>query len=358
MKKLLPILIIVLIAGGIWFLAESKRSGSPAPQTNAANSTAASSPTKPGPGAEAPSNPTTHTDMQTSANNTTNSSDEESDEDEEAEFIVKPAAQVYKSADEALEAVKNGSKDYDDTILEQFSQPGDDCTWCNEFYKAIKDAVSSPDLKSDQKSYYSELLAISGRTDNIQTLVDSIKNAKNSDEADLFAEALELSAGNDDVTKLLGEQMNSTNETLKEASVAAVTNQGSKVAAELLIKNTIERGDPDGYYSLGIGIGEFIPDEDAIPLIQAMVEKRDQFSPLGVKALLNSGLNGLKLVFDELEASKNPEADRILIKDAIDHVNYEEGVEEFAKEKLNSKNPVAAELAKQIHDELVSQGEE
>jgi len=92
--------------------------------------------------------------------------------------------------------------------------------------------------------------------------------------------------------------MESTNETIQEASIAAVTNQGTRLAAELLYNQTQKAGDPDGYYSRGIGLGEFIPDPDAIPYLQELVKKQDQYSPLAVKALINSGTDGLRLVLN------------------------------------------------------------
>jgi hypothetical protein len=213
--------------------------------------------------------------------------------------------------------------------------------------------ATNPNTPQDQKSYLAEILAISGRLENVETLTDAIKNAKSADEADVYASALELTVGKEDITRYLADQMSATNESLREASVAAVTNQGDRLAVEMLIKNTIERGDPDGYYGVGIGIGELIPTEDAMPLLHEMVQKRDEYSHLGVKALLNGGMEGLRIVFDELENSKDPEADKKLLKDAIDHVNFEDGMEEYLKQKIeNSKQQNVIDFAKQISDEF------
>jgi hypothetical protein len=198
-----------------------------------------------------------------------------------------------------------------------------------------------------------EILAISGRPDNVQVLVDSIKNAKSSTEADIYAEALELTLGKDDVTKVLGEQLSTTNDTLRESAVAAVTNQGTRLAAEILQKHVTERNDPDAYYSQGTGPAEFIPDEDAMPFVQEQVAKRDAYSPQWAKALVNSGLPGLQSLFEQLETSNNPDADRALIKGIIDHVNYEDGVKELTDNVIaNNRSQVGIDLAKQIQDEI------
>jgi hypothetical protein len=348
MKKLIPLLVIPVIVGALWLFATERRTPESLPVTTTPTpATAAAEPLKlntgdldgdtPGEGALTLSTPTSGS---------------------EQEAPVKPAAQAYSSAQEALAAVLKGAKDYDDSILEQFNQPGADCSWCPEFYQAVRDLIARPDTAQDQKSYLAEIMAISGKVENVQDLAESIKNAKTPEDADLFAQALELSVGKDDVTRFLGDQMNSTNETLQEASVAAVTNQGSRLAVELLIKNTVERGDPDGYYSRGTGVGELIPEEEAIPPLQAMVQNRDQYSHLGVKSLLNSGMEGLRIVFDELENSKDPEADKKLLKDALDHVNYDDGMDSYIQQKLESKSPAAREFAQQIKAEFSDAGNE
>ena len=274
--------------------------------------------------------------------------DENSDLTDEGmeEQEARPAYEVYKSADDALDALKKGALDYDDLVLEQFTDLGNDCTWCDTLYGSVRNLVSAADTPAEQRSYYAEVLAISGRIENVEALVDQLKSAKNSDESDIFAEALELTVGKDDVVKYLGGQLSSENQTLKEASVAAITNQGSKLAVETLYKHTTERGDPDGYYSQGIGIGELIPDEDALPMLQDYVQKRDAYSHLAAKAMLNNGIDGLKRFFDILENSSDTNFDQQLISGLADHIPYEESAEAFLKEKLASaKNPASKMLA-------------
>ncbi len=82
----------------------------------------------------------------------------------------------------------------------------------------------------------------------------------------------------EDVVKFLGEQLGESNQTLKESSVAALTNQGSKLAVETLYDHTVAQGNADGYYQLGIGVGEMVPDEDAWPLLQQKALQKDAYS--------------------------------------------------------------------------------
>lgn len=285
--------------------------------------------------------------------------DDGSGEDALIPETVKPAADSFKSAEEALAALLKGAKDYDDATLEQFTQPGPECTWCPELYASIRTMLSDPATTPEQRSYLAEVLAISGRPENVQALLDGVSAAKTKEEASVFAEALELTIGGDDVTNLLGQALASQNDQVRESSVAAITNQGTRLAAELLIANTLQRGDPDGYYSSGIGIGEFIPNEEALPLFQEMVQRRDEYSHLGVKALINSGLNGLRIVFDELENTSNPDIARAMTKDAIDHVNFEDGLSDLVNSVIErNRNPEAVKVAQGIKKEIDAQNDE
>jgi hypothetical protein len=270
--------------------------------------------------------------------------DENSDLSDEGleEEEARPAYEVYKSADEALEALKKGAADYDDLVLEQFTDLGKDCSWCDPLYESIIKTINSADATPEQRSYYAEVLAISGRLDNIEALVEQIKSAQKSEDADIYAEALELTVGKDDVVKYLSTQLTSDNAVLKEASVAAITNQGSKLAVDALFKHVIERGDPDGYYSQGIGPGELIPDEEALPVLQDYLAKRDGYSHLAAKAMLNNGINGLKRFFDILESSNDDNFDLQLINGLEDHVPYEEAAEAYLKDKVASAKSAAA----------------
>lgn len=278
--------------------------------------------------------------------------------DESIEEEARPAYEIYKTADEALEALKKGALDYDDVVLEQFTDLGPDCQWCDALYGSVRTMMSAPDTAPEQRSYFAEVLAISGKIENIEALVDQIKGAAKSEDADVYAEALELTVGKDDVVKYLTTQLSTDNQTLKEASVAAITNQGSRLAVEALFKHVVERGDPDGYYSQGIGPGEQIPDEEALPVLQDFVTRRDAYSHLAAKEMLNNGVSGLKRFFDILENSGNQNFDMQLINGLADHVPYEEAAEAFLKDKVTTaKSPAAKALAEKALADFNQDGE-
>jgi hypothetical protein len=221
--------------------------------------------------------------------------------------------------------------------------------------------MTASDTKGEQKSYFAEIMAISGRTENIGFLIDSLKNATTQEQKDIFSEALELTAGNDKVTQYLGDQLGTTagNQQLKESLLAALTNQSTRVAAEIIVKATAEGNDPDGFYSLGIGLGEFVPDDESLPYLQELAQKRDQYSHLAVKALINGGLPGLRRAFDVLTNSKDAAKDQELLKDAADHVTYDEDTEQYLQQVVEtSKQPFLVDFAKKVLEDFKGTGED
>jgi len=339
MKKIAPVLALVLLAIAGWYFTATPSK----PSTVSAGASPAGS--QPGANGVAGGASTSGVTGGGSLEGGEDENDEEGFSDED----LKPAAQRYRSAEEALAAVKAASASYDDLVLEQFTTPGDDCTWCPQFYQGVKELLLSPETNPEQRSYYAELMAASGRVDNISTLIDGIKNAPNQEDRDIMTEALELTMGKDDVVKYLGDQLSTDNPAIKESVIAAITNQGSPLAAEILYKQAMEAGDPDGFYSQGIGLGELVPDESAIPFLQDAVIKRDAYSHLAVKALLNSGVNGLRVVFDVLANSKDADFDRKMLKDAADHVSFDSDSEAYVQKIADTASePARAEFAKQI----------
>ena len=344
MKNILLVIVVVLVIGfSAWYFTSG------AAKTPDVNSSAANNKT----GTASNSGSVASDSVNNSTSNIANKPDDADDtEADQADEEIKPATEVYKTAEEALDALRTASKSYDDSVLEQFSEPDPSCTWCDSLYSSLNRMIYAPETTPDEKSFYAEVLAISGRVNNIKTLVEGIKSAAKPEDADVFSEALELAVGKDDVTSYLGSQLNGANDTLRESLVAALTNQNSRLAAETLYKNTVERSDADGYYSSGIGLGEFIPDEEAMPFLQDAMLKHDQYSHLAVKALLNSGADGLKMVLDSLESSKDSDFDRKMLKDAVDHVSYDEEIEDLLKKRLDSaKQPATREF---IQDALKS----
>lgn len=340
MNKLAALLVVIVGAGIIFYFILRDKPSTPSLNSSSINSGASNS------SATAQSGAPTFN----GANQGDNADFEDLNlGDVQSEEPVRIASQAYKNADEAIAAVKNGASDYSDVVLEQFTQPTEDCSWCPQFYDQLRSLLVLPDTTLEQRAYYSELLAISGKPENIQYLVDLIKNAPTPEAADEYSKALELTLGNEDVTKLLAEQIASPNELLAESSLAAITNQGSLMAAELLYKAAVDKSDADGFYSKGIGLGELVPEKESLPYIQELALKRDQYSHLAIKALLNEGPTGTRMAFDILRGSKNQQRDReLLLKDASNHVTFDEDTENFLKAEASSNTPFTSDVAREM----------
>lgn len=351
MQKLIPIIVVVFVSLALWFAITSRGKKSETSSTTTAqspNSGAVETRGNDSQSVDQPSVDQPSVDqplVSDSSKLASNTQAEAMDLDTAGEdFDDRPATERYKNADEALKAIKDAAVDYDDLVLDQFTMPAENCSWCDSVYASVKDLMQSPDVKADQKSFYAEILAISGRVENLKTLTEGIKSAKNQDEADSLAEALELSVGKEDVVKFLGEQLADSNQSLKESSVAALTNQGSKLAVETLYNHTIAQGNADGYYQLGIGVGEMVPDEDAWPLLQQKAVLKDSYSHLAAKALLNVGLEGVKMVADLYANSDDPAFAKKVLDESKDHVAFDDETIEYLKSQASSnKSPILSE---------------
>jgi hypothetical protein len=342
MKNLAIVSILFVMTVGTWFLV-SKNDEPTAPGAQSSN--------------VAPNSNSENSDGQNSVGSTVkregadlSTTGQESwiNMDEEA---VKPATELYDSAAKAIEVVEKGAKDYDDLILEQFVNLGEDCSWCAEFYDSVKQKMLAAEKDSDEQSYFAELLAISGRPENVESIVDILKKTNPEDvDFEVYADALEMTTGGDDVVKVLADNLDNSNPDIKESVVAAISNQGSALAIDTLYKHIVDNKISDGYYSAGIGPGEVIPDKEAFPLMLDIINKRDEYSPLFVKGLLNSGVDGLRALYETLEGSKDIESDRKLLADSVAHVTFDDDTEEYLKNVVaKSTNP---ELAKFANDAL------
>lgn len=272
---------------------------------------------------------------------------------------IKPADQVYKSAAEALDAVKKSAASYDDIVLEQFANLGD-CSWCAEFYKGLKDLFKEGQLKIDEKSYFAEILATSGKLENVQFLAELVKETQNAEEKTALAESLEYTTGDEATIKYLSTHLATDDKVLKNSAIAAIANQGTRLSAELLYKEALDSKDPSGHETEGIGLSEMIPEEDAISYLHDMVLKKDDYSHLAVKALLNAGLPGITIVFDSLANSNNPEIDaKLLGKEAMEHVGYDEDTKQYLEKMATSANTETLKnFAKQILEDFKAEEED
>lgn len=344
-KKLGVLIVLVVLAIGVFFMTQSK-------EQNAGTKTAQNNSSQ---------DSSDYNSDQTKPSSTYSPLSEQEEDEYEDIFDeeIRPATELYSNATDAFNAVVKAATDYDDIVLEQFAELDDSCSWCPEFYKSISEELLSASSSQNDKSYYAELLAITGKTDNVKTLVDAYKGSENKDDQELYIEALELSAGSDDLVEYFGEQLDTEDQVLKESVIAGITNHGSKKSVEMLYNETLKSGDSDGFYNLGIGVGEIIPEKEAFPFLIEKAKTADQYSHLAVKALLNDGDEGLKEVFSILESNNDSNTNQKLLVDAIDHVSFDEETESYIDGIIsNSSNSDVVKFAKEIKDEMAYEFEE
>ena len=337
MKKLLVLLLILVICVALYFFLQNKNIANQDNNTTKEQVTAQDSDTQ-------------DAKDETEDENGTDESETEDVIETEEEVDVHPAVDVYKSADEALQAVRKAALSYDDAVLEQFYMIGN-CAWCTKFYEDIKGLMNDKSLSNDERGYYAELLSTSGKKENIESLVGASLNAKDETEKDIFTEALELAnLSNESLNYLKEEYKTLTDEDVKEATIAAISNQGTKDAIEILYDITKSLGDAKGFYDQGIGLGEVVPEDSAFPILDEIASKRDEYSHLAVKAMLNGGIEGTKRVIDILANSKDPQGDikGLDLEKAADHVLFDDETKAYLE---GIQNPNEAQ--KYFIDEVI-----
>jgi hypothetical protein len=299
--------LLVVLLGALWVMNSSKGSQSTSVDQQASDSTNTSQ--------SLPKNPL--------------EAGGDSEGTTEIQDDFKPASQRYSSAAQALEAVRKAAVDYDDIIIDEFSNIKE-CDWCEEFYGELAKMLNDQALGIDERAYYAEILAVSGNLDNIKSLVSSLEAATQTEDKEMFGEALEMSMGGDDMVEYLAAYLTSENSTLRESVVSALSNQGTRLAAETLYKDMVSGGGAaHDYYAQGTGLAEMVPDETTIPYLHELLIERAPKSDVVVKALINSGIDGLTSVFDALSTEKDNAKGKEYLKNAIDHVITDEQVVDF-----------------------------
>lgn len=255
------------------------------------------------------------------------------------EQLERPADEIYRNASEALSAVKQGAKNFYDIILEQFVALSDQsCAWCPEFYGGIKQELNNPLLSENEKSYFAEILAISGRVGEVMHLLSLAKEGRSPEESALYLEALEISIGNEDLVKALNSELQQDQpDGIKESVVTAITNQGSSLAVESLYQHLRQMPDKEYYYQQGTGPGEIVPQPEALSKIKEFFMARDELSSLAAKDLIHGGVEGLQILREELARTNDP-ADKQFLEDAYDHINLDDENKEYLEKVVQEES--------------------
>lgn len=257
-----------------------------------------------------------------------------------------PATKIYKSAEEAFNAVKEAAKKYDIEVLERFSLL-ESCAWCEEFYEMVRKELVKENLSEEEKAYLCELLTSSGNPLDIDYLIELYESSTSDSDKEIFLRSLEMTVANDKVLDKLFEKYNEKkdNPALRDSIVAALTVQGSSKAIEYLYSIAEAQDNPLSDAEKALGLSEAIPSDEALGFLEDKLQKGDGKLDFVISAaILNNGLQGLKLFVDLLQS---PVAQRLSnhFEKLVDHVPYDEEIKSYlnyVKEKGSDSQKVFA----------------
>lgn len=256
------------------------------------------------------------------------------------------ASERFATADDALKAVKEAAKNYDLEVIESFTLPHN-CVWCPEFYEKIRQEILSGSLSTEEKSFFAEILAVSGRTDNLEFVIQAYTNAKSEAEKESFLNAIELTVANEEVVKWMFDNFTnfSNDPSLRDSLLAAMTNQDSPKAIEYLYTILTQQDDPEKDAQKGLGLSEAVPPDESLTfLLEKLKESDDKYRRFVAAAILNNGLEGLKRFIDVLNTDLGKTLEPHFTK-LMDHVPFDEEIEAYLKdvrERGNDRQKVFA----------------
>lgn len=275
-----------------------------------------------------------------------------------------PSASVDQVSQQAIALLKQAAQTNDREIYKQIASLPKGCRGCSEFFEQTRSVFADKALNYDQRLFLAGALAASGDSANQSFLVGEIRKAANDPaSAELSAAALarqlerQQQGGpiSDDVIDDLSNDLGEENPYLRDAALSILTRQGSLEAAQALYNYTLENQDRDGFYRQGMGLGHIKPSQEAFPFLRDLVRRRDQFSHLAVKALLNAGQDGISEVISLLGEVDGPKPDKGLLQNAVDHVPVYGAALRQMDSLRASPNSNIRELAQQVVREHQSQ---
>jgi hypothetical protein len=275
-----------------------------------------------------------------------------------------PKASVDTVTHQAVALLRQAAESNDKEIYKQIGALPKGCRGCAEFFEQTRGILADKGLPYDQRLFFAGALAASGAPSNQSFLLGEIRKAANDPAgADVSAAALarqlerQQQGGpiSDEVIDELSNDLSEENPYLRDAALSILTRQGSLQAAQSLYSYTIENQDRDGFYRQGMGLGHITPSQEAFPFLRDLVRRRDQYSHLAVKALLNAGQDGISEVISLLSEVEGAKPDKGLLQNAVDHVPVYGAALRQMDNLRGSANPTVRELAQQVVREHQSQ---
>lgn len=213
------------------------------------------------------------------------------------------------------------------------------CADCAQIFAKVREkfAVTSDPA---QLKFLAAAMAQSERPELVSDLISKFRTlGEDSQDRQPIIEALELVTGGSDVSKVLAPlAVPGEVEDLRDAAVTGLSGMNDAVAADALVGYARSLGDGKGGYDQGMGLGEYSPNDDAIPLVQSIAADGSKESPLAIRALFNGGVESTKRAVEVLLAKNDEAEQRRLLEGAQPHVLLEPMTTDYIRDLLKSSD--------------------
>lgn len=190
------------------------------------------------------------------------------------------------------------------------------CADCDQIFAAVKQQFAALAVGADpvKVKLLASALAQSERAEMVQEIISRYRAASGDPAIQtMLAESLELVSGDEEVSRELAPLVRpEEGEELKEAAVTGLSGMNDTVAAEALLQFARSVGDGKGGYDTAVGLGEFIPNAEAVPFLQRVAADGSAEAPLAIRALFNGGAESTKSAIEAILAVPESEQQRLL----------------------------------------------
>jgi hypothetical protein len=263
------------------------------------------------------------------------------------------AARIYSTAEQALPFVEEFLSTGLTETLAEFTGIQGDCSWCAELFQQLGDMIADTSTPEEERFRAAMLLSGTARVEAAEVLIEKAEQDPTFGVRTVLFESLARVPPTPEIIALYNQKLQDNDaEKIREALVAALGFGRSLEAAQALYRDITLHNDTDGFARDRIGLAYFNADANALPYIRSLVEKRDEFSPLAFRSLLNSGEEGLRTALDVLASEPNDTFWSDVIQNAPKYLRRidmaKSNIDSLARERRLQGN--AFQLAKVISD--------
>jgi hypothetical protein len=231
------------------------------------------------------------------------------------------AARIYSTAEQALPFVEEFLSTGLTETLAEFTGIQGDCSWCAELFQQLGDMIADTSTPEEERFRAAMLLSGTARVEAAEVLIEKAEQDPTFGVRTVLFESLARVPPTPEIIALYNQKLQDNDaEKIREALVAALGFGRSLEAAQALYRDITLHNDTDGFARDRIGLAYFNADASALPYIRSLVDKRDEFSALAFRSLLNSGEQGMQIALEILEANPNDSFFAEIVQDAPKYV--------------------------------------